>query len=384
MQYRYVGRTGARVSTLGFGCMRFPMKGDHVDRNLAIPMLQHAYQLGVNYFDTGKFYCSQESEQTLGEALTGMDRSKVHVSTKYAFEKPTAADLREKFELSLKWLQVDYVDFYHLWGLSWERFQTSMAVKGGPLDAFLKLKEEGLVRHLSTSFHSKPEELKQLVDTGYFETILCQYNLLDRSNEEAIAYAASKGVGVVAMGPVGGGRLGGPSEKISGALAGPARVSTPELALRFVLSNPNVSIALSGMSTIAQVEENVETASRETYLSEQDRARVTQAMSENKKLAQLYCTACNYCLPCPQDVNIPRVFELMNYDRVYGMKEYAQQAYRELVAHSQRGGQGKDATHCVACGACEEKCPQKLTIVEQLKATHAALGSASQSCGPNP
>jgi len=373
MNYRPFGRTGVQVSTLGFGCMRLPMKDGRVDRDLAIPMLHRGYELGINYFDTGKWYCSQDSEKTLGEAVKGMDRSKIHLSTKYAQANPTAADLREKFETSLKLMQVDYIDFYHFWGVSWEQYQTRLSNKGGPLDAFLKLKEEGLVKHLSTSFHSKPDELKRLVDTGHFETILCQYNLLDRSNEEAIAYAASKGVGVALMGPVGGGRLGSPSVKITGALAGPARVSTPELALRFVLANPNVTVALSGMGTLQQVEENVATASRDSYLSEDERAKVAHAMSENKKLAELYCTGCRYCVPCPQDVNIPRVFELVNYLRVYGLQDYAHRAYMELVEHSQKGQKGKDATLCAECGECEDKCPQKLKVAEQLKQAHALL-----------
>jgi predicted aldo/keto reductase-like oxidoreductase len=127
------------------------------------------------------------------------------------------------------------------------------------------------------------------------------------------------------------------------------------------------------MSTMQQVEENVVTASRATYLSETERANVARAMEENKKLAQLYCTGCRYCLPCPQDVNIPRIFELVNYFRVYGLQDHAREAYRELLAHTQRGGKGKDATACAACEECESKCPQKLKIAEELKAAHALL-----------
>jgi hypothetical protein len=373
MQYRPYGRTGVSVSALGFGCMRLPMTGNRVDRDLALPMLLRAYELGVNYFDTGKWYCAQDSERTLGEAVKGMDRSKIFLTTKYAQEKPTAADLREKFETSLKLMQIEYVDFYHLWGLSWDSFEKKMALKGGPLEAFLKLKDEGLVRHLSTSFHSKAEDLKKLADTGCFETILCQYNLLDRANEEAIAYAASKGVGVAIMGTVGGGRLGTPSEVLGGILPGAARVSTPELALRFVLSNPNVSAALSGMSTMQQVEENIATASRDSYLTPEEREKIAQAMAENRRLAELYCTGCKYCMRCPHDVNIPRVFELMNYYRVYGLQDYARREYLELTAGRAWPKDLKDASKCEACGECEEKCPQKLKIAEQLKEAHRVL-----------
>ena len=267
---------------------------------------------------------------------------------------------------------MQYVDFYHLWGISWEKFETSLACKGGPLTEFLKLKEEGLVRHLSFSFHSKPEEMKRLIDTGYFETVLCQYNLLDRANEEAIAYAASKGIGVAIMGPVGGGRLAWPSDKLGVLLGKKKSVSTPELALRFVLSNRNVSLALSGMSSLEQLEQNVATASNETYLSPGEERKVMQAMNENRRLAELYCTGCGYCAPCPNKVDIPRVFQLVNYERVYGLKEPARSEYKDLVSGT-HWSKNCGANACKECGLCEPKCPQKIKIMDQLKQAHKML-----------
>jgi uncharacterized protein len=354
--------------------MRLPMTdAKKVDRDKAVPMLVRAYELGVNYFDTGKWYCEQDSEKSLGEALKHMDRSRVYVSTKYPQDKPTAADLRERFEASLRLLDQEYVDYYHLWGISWKGFQEKMAIKGGPLGELLKLKEEGLVRHLSFSFHSEPEDIFKIVDTGHFETMLCQYNLLDRKNEAGIRYAASRGLGVAVMGPVGGGRLGGPSEAVKGMLGGKRTVSTPELALRFVLANPDVTVALSGMSTMAHVEENVATVSRQQFLSADEKTAVEQAAVENQKLMDLYCTACKYCLPCPNDVNIPRIFEAMNYYKVWDFKDHAKFMYREIG--TTKWVPGKRADACVECGECETKCPQKLPIIEQLKESHATLSA---------
>ena len=375
MRYRPYGKSGVHASVLGFGCMRLPMDDDKtVNRDKAIPMLHKAYELGVNYFDTGKWYCEQDSERTLGEALKGMDRSKVYVSTKYAHEHSTAADLREKFETSLSLLDIDYVDFYHLWGISWKFFTEKIDIPDGPLKTFLKLKEEGLVRHLSFSFHSEPEDIHKIVDTGIFESMLCQYNLLDRKNEEGIAYAASKGLGIAVMGPVGGGRLGAPSEAVAQLLPGQERVSSAELALRFVLANPNVAIALSGMSEINHVIENAEVASRDDYLSAEEITRIERSAEENQKMMDLYCTGCKYCMPCPQNVNIPHIFQAMNYYKVWDLKEHAKNSYKEIGEVDWVKGEKADA--CVECGECEEKCPQHIPIIEQLKESRAVLEKA--------
>lgn len=374
MLYRNFGKTGRQLSALGFGAMRLPMHDKNtVDRERAIPLLLRAYDLGVNYFDTGKWYCGGDSERALGEALKNMDRSRIVVSTKYAMDKPTSSDLREKFETSLHALGLDFIDFYHLWGISWRSFETQLSIRGGPLEAFIKLKDEGLVRHLSFSFHSSPSDIPKLVDTGIFETMLCQYNLLDRSNEAAIAYAAEKGLGVAVMGPVGGGRLGSPSEVVSRLLAGQRRVSSPEIALRFVLSNPHVSVALSGMSSLEQLEENQATASRTDKLSDEELDQIASSVRENQRMMDLYCTGCKYCEPCPEDVNISEIFRCMNYHQVWDLKQFAKQQYSQIGQSEWLKGKRADA--CIECGTCEDKCPQVIPIVEQLKECQHLLGS---------
>ncbi len=344
-----------------------------VDRAKAIPLLVRAYERGVNYFDTGKWYCGGDSETALGEALKEMDRSRVSVSTKYAMGEPTAGDLRRKFEASLKALQLEYIDFYHLWGISWKSFETELAVAGGPIEAFVKLKEEGLVKHLSFSFHSKPSDLPKLIDTGIFETMLCQYNLLDRSNELGIAYAAAKGLGVAIMGPIGGGRLGNPSEVVSKLVPGQTRISSPELALRFVMSNTNVSVALSGMSNMDQLEENLATASRADPLTDEELEKVDLSTRENQRMMDLYCTGCKYCEPCPESVNISEVFRCMNYYQVWDLKEFAKTQYAQIGKSEWLKGSRADA--CIECGTCEDKCPQLIPVMDQLKECRRILES---------
>ncbi|MDR0289819.1 MAG: 4Fe-4S dicluster domain-containing protein [Treponema sp.] len=177
------------------------------------------------------------------------------------------------------------------------------------------------------------------------------------------------------MGPVGGGRLGAPSGKIQGLLKNKPS-STAEMALRFVLANENVNIALSGMSDIKMVEENVAIASRTGHLTEDELQHIKAMMEENKNLANLYCTGCDYCKPCPQGINIPYIFEIMNRHRVYELTEHAKSAYYEMM-NGWSWIKSADASKCVACGECEAKCPQKLPIIKQLQETHATLAPST-------
>jgi len=173
------------------------------------------------------------------------------------------------------------------------------------------------------------------------------------------------------MGPVAGGRLGAPSPVIQGLLDN-KYVSSAETALRFVLANDNVDIALSGMSNIQMLEENAAIASIEGHLTATELGHVNAMMEENKKLEQLYCTGCDYCLPCPQEIHIPQIFDIMNSHRVYSLTDYAKSSYANLIA-GKSWPKSADASKCIECGVCETKCPQKLPIIRQLKDTHCTL-----------
>jgi predicted aldo/keto reductase-like oxidoreductase len=373
MIYKTFGRTGLQVSALGFGAMRLPMIEKNgkkfVDEDRAIPLIQRALDLGVNYVDTAPYYCDSQSEAVVGKAIKGR-RDSLYLSTKNPIEDASGANWRTRLENSLKKMDVDSIDFYHMWGINLNTFETKVDVPGGPMEAALRAKEEGLIKHISFSFHDDAANMFKIIDSGYFETVLCQYNLLDQSNAAGIEHAHRKGMGVVIMGPVGGGRLGAPSDAIRGMLQGKVK-STAEMALRFVLANPAVTIALSGMSTIEMVEENAAVASIPGPLTEEELALVAEMLEENKRLADLYCTGCNYCMPCPMGVNIPRIFQLMNYSRVYGLHDYAKQEYAALSTGDGKNGKNVDA--CVECGTCEEKCPQDIKIIRQLRECAEAL-----------
>ena len=374
MQYTEFGKTGIKVSRLGFGCMRFPfteVDGKKVfNEEESIRMMHRAMELGVNYFDTAPGYCDTISEIIVGKALKGR-RNQVYLSTKYPTEVGTGDDYEKKLEISLKKLDTDYIDFYHFWGISLDTWEKKLDTPDGPLARALKLRDQGVIRHISFSFHDKPENMMEIIrrGQGQLASVLCQYNLLDRANEDAIAFAHEQGLGVTIMGPVGGGRLGAPSQVIQDLLPGKVQ-SSAEMALRFVMNNPNVNIALSGMSSMEMVEENARVASDMSPLSAEENARVDAMMEENRRLAELYCTSCNYCMPCPKGLNIPEIFKMMNYHRVYGLTDYAKKTYAAIGSGNLKF---QNAASCVGCGQCEKKCPQHLHIREQLRVTHDTL-----------
>ena len=215
MQYTTLGKTGLRVSRLGFGCMRLPMAGGRVDLKLAIPLLRRAVELGVNYFDTAVGYCGHDSERALGEAMKGI-RDKVILSTKnHHYDKLDERGWWTNLENSLKRLDTDHIDVYNFHGLHWKHFTEHVDGPGGQLRHMLRAREQGLIRHICFSFHDTADALEKIAATGCFDAVTLQYNLLDRSNEPAFEHVAKKcGMGIVIMGPVGGGRLGAPSEEI--------------------------------------------------------------------------------------------------------------------------------------------------------------------------
>jgi len=374
MRYSEFGKTGKMVSSLGFGAMRLPMRQDGdkrvVDDELAIPLMRKAFDLGVNYIDTAPYYLDKLSEGAVGRAVKGY-RDKVYISTKNPIENDSADDWMARLENSLKNLDTDYIDFYHFWGIGKEKFQKWEGLSDGPLQAAQRALDQGLIKHLSFSYHDKAENCRYILESGRFESVLIQYNLLDRSNEENLAIAKENGIGVVIMGPVGGGRLGAPSEVIQGLLKNKL-VSTAEMALRFVLANDNVNMALSGIETMKHLEENAKVAAATGSLTEAEVAQVKAMMEENKKLAKLYCTSCDYCKPCPQEINIPHIFNIMNNYRVYGLKDHARNAYGQVI-RGEGWVKSADATKCTECGVCEAKCPQKLPIMQQLKESHTTL-----------
>ena len=376
MQYRKFGNTGIEISALGFGCMRLPeiQKEDgtwEVEQEKVNEMMAKAYELGVNYFDTALYYCHHNSEIAIGKALKPF-RDKVYVSTKCPLDLvKTTEDFEKILDQSLAKLDMDYVDFYHFWGIDRKEFD-EIIVPLGLIEEAQRLKAKGKIRHISFSFHDTSEALKHIIDNGVgLESVLLQYNLLDRTHEEMIHYAREKGLGVVVMGPVGGGRLAAPTELAQKLGAG--NYNTYELALRFVLGHPGVCCALSGMQTVEMVEQNAAIGALEVPMTQEQWRQAGQTMADLKKFSELYCTGCAYCQPCPQGIEIPKIFQAYTYHNVYGLKETAKNAWNKYLTNEKKpGATSKD---CIGCGFCESKCPQKLKIRDLLKKVEPVLDS---------
>jgi predicted aldo/keto reductase-like oxidoreductase len=382
MQFRTFGKTGLKVSILGFGAMRLPQLEDKtVDLEASVPMLRKGIDLGINYIDTASVYINGTSEIAVGQAIKPYPRESLYLATKipvHDAETGAEAAWRAKLDTSLKRFDTPYIDFMLFHGLRWVDFTDVLSKPGMALQAARKAQAEGLVRHICFSSHDSEDNIIKLIDTDEFAAMLVQYNYLDRHNEPAIARAAEQGMGVTIMGPVAGGRLATPQGMVVDN-EGVLEVKTPELALRYVWNNPGVSVALSGMNTMQQIEENCAAAGFAGTMDDNDQEHVARLFETNQKLADLYCTGCSYCMPCPNDVQIPENFRYMNWYRVWGLEEEAKAAYARLTGEdvwtSYAGTiKGLKASECLQCGECEPKCPQNIHIIDQLVEVSRTLG----------
>lgn len=388
MLYRTLGSTGVDVSVLGFGCMRLPvidaahgkrsdLRPGTIDVEAATAMLHRAIDGGVNYVDTAWFYHGDamgqagQSEPFVGGALTGGWRDRVNLATKLPVSILKEADEMERFlEAQLERLRTDHLDFYLLHGLTGESFDR---VRGlGVLEFLDRVRADGRVRFPAFSFHGQAPDFPRIIDAYDWAFGQIQYNYMDvdyQAGHAGLRYAADRGVGVVVMEPVKGGKLAAnlPAEA-QGVFDRAAEKRTPaEWALRYVWNEPGVSLTLSGMSTMQQVEDNLAAAGQglADSLTAEDLALFDEVRRAIRARSRADCTGCRYCQPCPSGVEIPRVFASLNAAAMWDDPNQWMAGYTQV-----KGG----ASLCSECGQCEGMCPQGLPIRDLMKEAAALFG----------
>jgi len=378
MLYRKYGKLGYDVSALGMGCMRLPRiikDGEAiVDRERAYEMIRYAVEHGVNYFDTAYGYHNKTSEEVLGEALDGGLRGRVHIVTKQPFGvMTTQADIRRNLEATLKKLRTDYLDVYLIHNINratWDDIQRRKII-----EEYETFRAEGMIRAIGFSYHGQFPCFKEVLEHYDWDMCQIQQNFMDsrrEATEEGIRLAGRKGCALAIMEPLRGGLLASPPAPVQALYdAYPVRRRGVEWAFRFMLNYPEVSTILSGVTTLEQLRDDIEIFSQPDAvpgcLSPEDLDLLGRAKATYESLAAIPCTACEYCLPCPQGVHIPGVFARYNDGRMFGSFDPPRRSYHFMV----KGG--SDASRCGGCGACEQKCPQRIGIIRELKTAHEAL-----------
>lgn len=374
MQYRN-DRYGNKLSILGYGCMRFSQKGGKIDMEKAEKEIMAAYEAGVNYFDTAYIY--RGSEAVLGEVLekNGI-RDKVNIATKLPHYMIKSRDDAEKyFQEELRRLRTDHVDYYLMHMLTdvktWERLRSI------GIDSWIKEKmDSGAIRQIGFSYHGNSDMFCKLIDANDWDFCLIQYNYLDENSQagrKGLHYASQKGLPVMIMEPLRGGKLvNNLPDKAKKLFAEyPIKRTPAEWAFRWLWNQPEVTCVLSGMNSLEMVQENVRNASTAvagefTDNEENLLKEVVKAINEKMKVG---CTGCGYCMPCPKNVDIPGTFSA--YNKRYSDGKYA--AWNEYLMCTVMRKDATSASNCVGCGLCEKHCPQHINIRQELKNASKAL-----------
>lgn len=367
MRYRPFGRTGLDVSALSFGCMRL---ADDQPYNTAL--VSRAIELGVNYFETTRYYLGGTCQHRVAPGLAGKTAGVIVSGKGRIGPDQTACQFRKEIDRQLDILGLTHFKFFQVGWFSW-KMMPHLLKRGGVLEAVRQAQDEGLIQHVGFTGHDTPENFIRCIETGLFDSITVPYNLLNRSYEPTIARAGELGLGVVAMCPVAGGLLACESDKLQAAMQ--TDLPTTEMALRFVLANPHVSTACSGMNRLEQLAQNVRTV-RESEPGATDFAAMCAGLDRLRTtLGERFCTTCGYCKPCPRGVDIPRHMEIYRNWKCFGLGDWARKAVADMPG-------AQSALNCDACGACEGKCPNELKIREILQEllSHAGLHKA----GPSP
>ena len=372
MKYRTITRDKIKVSALGFGTMRLPtLQSGKVDQEVAVRMIRHGIDGGINYIDTAAPYHDGDSETVVGQALKNGYREKVLIADKYpTWEATQKSDLDRTFDDQRAKLGVDCIDVYLLHNL--HKGLMESVKKFEMIDWIAKKREQGKIRYLGFSFHDDLILFCNIVDMFDWDVCQIQYNYVSEQTQagtKGLEYAARKGLSAIIMEPLFGGALANPKGQLAEVFTRHGK-NPVDLALRWLWDKPEVSLVLSGMSSMEQTVQNLEIAGRSGVgtLAAEEQDVIAEAQKLYKDSFPVQCTKCRYCMPCPFEVDIPFNFEL--YNNISAMPDSAtlmKIMYSNILSSTQQ------AAHCTECGECEQKCPQHLPIPQLLKQVDATL-----------
>ena len=334
MEYRILGKTGLKISRMGFGGI--PIQ--RIDAEGTRALMQTMLEKGINYIDTARGYTV--SEEYLGFALEGI-REHFVIATKSMSRTRDA--MSADIDISLKNLRTDYIDLYQVHNPSMAQLE-QVCAPGGALEALGEAKDAGKIGHIGVTAHSL-EVFKAALELPWVETIMFPYNIVETQAEELIRECAQRNIGFVCMKPLAGGAI-----------------EDATLALRFITANPDVTVVIPGMAEETELEQNLAACCDTAPLSSDERAKI---LAIRRDLGTNFCRRCNYCQPCAAGINISGVFLFDGYLSRYGLADWAKDRYASLPVK---------ASACIGCGACEDRCPYDLPIRKMLKTAAEHFG----------
>ena len=327
MEYRVLGKTGLKISRMGFGGI--PIQ--RIDKEGARKLMHQLKDAGINYIDTARAYTV--SEEYLGYGLEGI-RDQFVIATKSMSR--TKEGMAKDINVSLKNLRTDYIDIYQIHNPTAKDIETVTA-PGGALEALLEAKAAGKIGHIGVTLHSDMLFQKAL-DMDWVETIMFPYNLVETQGEKWIQLCAQRNIGFINMKPLAGGAI-----------------EDATLAMRFVMANPDVTVVIPGMAEEKELRQNLAAVNDTSPLTPEENAKILEIRNT---LGTQFCRRCNYCAPCTVGIGIPSLFTLEGYYSRYNLQDWAMARYQATAVK---------ASACVGCGACEERCPYNLPIRKMLK-----------------
>ena len=369
MKYRTMGKLGIRTSAFGLGCMRFngPASGSSIiDEKKAISLIRRAIDGGVTYLDTAYVYLDKTSETVLGKALQDGYREKVTIATKMPSEYVhNRSEMEDLLRSELEKLQTDYIDFYLMHGINKEKWEYFKSI-GAP-EFFDDMKKAGKIRYKCFSFHGPYDEFAFILNDWDWDMVQIQYNYMDIENQagtKGLELAGSKNIPVVIMEGLLGGKLAKAPDNVQSLYdAFPVKRSPVEWAFRWLCNHPEVSVVLSGCNEAEQIEENLRIFDtvEPGIMKEEELKLMMDVREAYHSRMKIGCTGCRYCMPCPNGVDIPGVFSAWNNTALYNTNPADEFQLQQIIRN------GKGADNCVACGACEAACPQRLDIIDGLR-----------------